>query len=172
MLLGAARTTPCWRFTKPFIQPARVVPRSTPWRSAYRGSQLRIFTSSQSPLRKQAEGDKKADLKTATTTAAAQDQKTTQNATATNKKDLLSETSVGVKEQRKADWAIMKEMAKYLWPKVRTDRRVTRSTDIDWILQYRMTGAPNFVSEVLYHCLSAQRCVWNCHCTISSSIAI
>ena len=127
MLLGAARTTPCWRFTKPFIQPARVVPRSTPWRSAYRGSQLRIFTSSQSPLRKQAEGDKKADLKTATTTAAAQDQKTTQNATATNKKDLLSETSVGVKEQRKADWAIMKEMAKYLWPKVRTDRCLTRS---------------------------------------------
>ena len=172
MLLGAARTTPCWRFTKPFIQPARVVPRSTPWRSACRGSQLRIFTSSQSPLRKQAQGDKKADLKTATTTAAAQDQKTTQNATATNKKDLLSETSVGVKEQRKADWAIMNEMAKYLWPKVRTDRRVTRSTDIDWILQYRMTGAPNFVSEVLYHCLSAQRCVWNCHCTISSSIAI
>lgn len=172
MLLGAARTTPCWRSTKPFIQPARVVPRSTPWRFAYRGSQLRIFTSSQSPLRKQAEGDKKADLKTATTTAAAQDHKTTQNATATNKKDLLSETSVGVKEQRKADWAIMKEMAKYLWPKVRTDRRVTRSTDIDWILQYRMTGAPNFVSEVPYHCLSAQRCVWNCHCTNSSSIAI
>ena len=150
MLLGAARTTPCWRSTKPFIQPARVVPRSTPWRFAYRGSQLRIFTSSQSPLRKQVEGDKNAELKTAatnapatttaaaqdqknaqnataTTTAAAQDQKNAQNATATNKKDLLSETSVGVKEQRKADWAIMKEMAKYLWPKVRTDRCLTRS---------------------------------------------
>jgi hypothetical protein len=24
----------------------------------------------------------------------------------------------GKQEQRKADWAIMKEMAKYLWPKV------------------------------------------------------
>lgn len=26
------------------------------------------------------------------------------------------------KEQRKADWAIMKEMTKYLWPKVRFPR--------------------------------------------------
>ena len=31
---------------------------------------------------------------------------------------LLAETVMATKEQRKADWAIMKEMAKYLWPKV------------------------------------------------------
>jgi ABC transporter ATM len=31
---------------------------------------------------------------------------------------FLSEATVTNKEQRKADWAIMKEMAKYLWPKV------------------------------------------------------
>lgn len=31
---------------------------------------------------------------------------------------LLSEQTVTNKEQRKADWAIMKEMARYLWPKV------------------------------------------------------
>ncbi|KAL9624304.1 MAG: hypothetical protein Q9160_001551 [Pyrenula sp. 1 TL-2023] len=31
--------------------------------------------------------------------------------------DLLAEATVSSKEQRKADWAIMKEMAKYLWPK-------------------------------------------------------
>ena len=31
---------------------------------------------------------------------------------------LLSEQTVSNKEQRKADWAIMKEMARYLWPKV------------------------------------------------------
>ena len=31
---------------------------------------------------------------------------------------LLSEQTVSNKEQRKADWAIMKEMAVYLWPKV------------------------------------------------------
>ncbi len=31
---------------------------------------------------------------------------------------LLSEQTVSNKEQRKADWAIMKEMSRYLWPKV------------------------------------------------------
>ncbi len=37
------------------------------------------------------------------------------------KKDpLLAEQTVSNKEQRKADWAIIKEMSKYLWPKVRT----------------------------------------------------
>jgi ATP-binding cassette subfamily B (MDR/TAP) protein 7 len=34
------------------------------------------------------------------------------------KTDLLNGPTVSNKEQRKADWAIMKEMAKYLWPKV------------------------------------------------------
>lgn len=37
----------------------------------------------------------------------------------TPKKELLSESAKANKEQRKADWAIMREMAKYLWPKVR-----------------------------------------------------
>ena len=31
---------------------------------------------------------------------------------------LLTEQTMSNKEQRKADWAIMKEMARYLWPKV------------------------------------------------------
>ena len=36
-----------------------------------------------------------------------------------NKKpDVLAQASLSTTEQRKADWAIMKEMAKYLWPKV------------------------------------------------------
>jgi len=34
------------------------------------------------------------------------------------KNDLLSDTGVSNKKQRQVDWAIMKEMAKYLWPKV------------------------------------------------------
>lgn len=33
--------------------------------------------------------------------------------------DILRQASLPVKDQRSADWAIMKEMAKYLWPKVR-----------------------------------------------------
>ena len=32
-------------------------------------------------------------------------------------KDLLAEKTTSNKEQRKADWAIMKEMSRYLWPK-------------------------------------------------------
>ena len=32
--------------------------------------------------------------------------------------EALSEVLLSNKEQRKADWVIMKEMAKYLWPKV------------------------------------------------------
>jgi hypothetical protein len=36
---------------------------------------------------------------------------------ATNKNALLSEAMVSNAEQRKADWAIMKEMTQYLWPK-------------------------------------------------------
>lgn len=34
------------------------------------------------------------------------------------KNSLLAEHNVSNKEQRKADWAIMKEMSRYLWPKV------------------------------------------------------
>lgn len=33
------------------------------------------------------------------------------------KDTLLAEQTVSNKEQRKADWAIMKEMSRYLWPK-------------------------------------------------------
>ncbi|KAF2807786.1 P-loop containing nucleoside triphosphate hydrolase protein [Mytilinidion resinicola] len=36
---------------------------------------------------------------------------------ATRKDPLLAEQVVSNKEQRKADWAIMKEMSRYLWPK-------------------------------------------------------
>lgn len=37
---------------------------------------------------------------------------------APNTDGLLSEQTVSNKEQRKADWAIIKEMVQYLWPKV------------------------------------------------------
>jgi ATP-binding cassette, subfamily B (MDR/TAP), member 7 len=33
---------------------------------------------------------------------------------------LLAEQTVSNAQQRKADWAILKEMTAYLWPKVRT----------------------------------------------------
>lgn len=119
MLPRTARL-PCWRTTTPFIRPACVVPRSTPWKPSSYGSQFRAFKSSQGPLRRQATEDKAAEQKTATASASAADQKSSQNVAATKKNDFMSEAALGNKEQRKADWAIMKEMAKYLWPKVRT----------------------------------------------------
>ena len=36
---------------------------------------------------------------------------------------LLTEQTVSNKEQRKADWAIMKEMVQYLWPKVNLENK-------------------------------------------------
>jgi len=43
---------------------------------------------------------------------------------ATGKQDgLLAEKVTSNVEQRKADWAIMKEMTKYLWPKVHNSVR-------------------------------------------------
>ncbi|EEH09151.1 iron-sulfur clusters transporter atm1 [Histoplasma capsulatum G186AR] len=40
------------------------------------------------------------------------------NAIPKQKAEFLNDSTVNIKEQRKADWAIMKEMAKYLWPKI------------------------------------------------------
>jgi hypothetical protein len=33
-------------------------------------------------------------------------------------KDMLAEPTLTTQEQRKADWGIIKEMSRYLWPKV------------------------------------------------------
>jgi len=33
-------------------------------------------------------------------------------------KDLLAEANLSANAQRKADWGIIKEMSRYLWPKV------------------------------------------------------
>lgn len=47
--------------------------------------------------------------------------------------DILVQAELSTKEQRKADWAIMKEMAKYLWPKVSH----TLFSDIDGSIMLR-----------------------------------
>ncbi|XHG01587.1 Iron-sulfur clusters transporter atm1, mitochondrial, variant 2 [Aspergillus wentii] len=126
MLPRAARS-PCWRTSGRYIHLLPAVPRSTPLKTAYFGSRFRAFTSSPSPYRRQVTGDPTSERKTTNPNAppvarpananVTPNPKDTQNATAAKKKDLLSETTVGNKEQRKADWAIMREMAKYLWPK-------------------------------------------------------
>ncbi|KAL3456295.1 iron-sulfur clusters transporter atm1, mitochondrial [Aspergillus heterothallicus] len=111
MLLQAARS-PCWRIPARSITHRSAFPRSSPLSIALRGAQIRTTSTKNQP-----------DANTSTASTASPSAKpvspsprNAQNATAT-KKDLLSENTVANKEQRKADWAIMREMAKYLWPK-------------------------------------------------------
>lgn len=127
MLLRAARSS-CLRAPRRLARPEYTVPRSAPWPTAYHGTQLRVFSSLGGSWRKQETGDTAPERKTGSLNSAPasrlanadviQKQGDTQNATSTKKNDLLSEATVANKEQRKADWAIMREMAKYLWPKV------------------------------------------------------
>lgn len=123
MLLRAARS-PCWRparFTHPIFA------GRAPWiRPAT--TQLRIFTTSGSLYNQSTDGKDPTSTKpgsAAVPTASqfanvedAQQAKEGSDGKTTAKKDLLNESEKANKEQRKADWAIMREMAKYLWPKV------------------------------------------------------
>ncbi|KAJ5823605.1 ABC transporter integral membrane type 1 [Penicillium robsamsonii] len=123
MLLRAARS-PCWR-TAQFAHPSFAGQlRST----RLNGTHLRAFTSNNNSLRSQSTDNKDhASVKTTPTSTPAPSQlahanivqkpEDSPNVKTPPKKDLLSEPMAGKKEQRKADWAIMKEMAKYLWPK-------------------------------------------------------
>lgn len=100
-------------------------------RPHYRGH-IRVFNSRGNALRKENTQDHFPEKKPppASESPAAQasnaaSQRITQNnpkdggdAIPTKKLEFLNDTTVNTKEQRKADWAIMKEMAKYLWPKV------------------------------------------------------
>ena len=127
MLLRAARP-PCWR-TPPYIHPsfASRARWTSPNGIQQHRIQLRVFTSG-SPWQNQSTDGKDptsarnnslpaataADLANANIVPKPEAEK----AKDTTKKDLLSESAIASKEQRRADWAIMREMAKYLWPKV------------------------------------------------------
>ena len=118
MLLRAARS-PCWRPTLP-AHPSFAGP--SPW-TRRNGTQLRIFTSG-SPYRNQSTDRKDPAGKAAPVPPSPEAQSQLGNvpqkpeAESPPKKHMLSESAKANKEQRKADWAIMREMAKYLWPKV------------------------------------------------------
>ncbi|KAJ5606448.1 hypothetical protein N7510_009229 [Penicillium lagena] len=124
MLLRAARS-PCWRPAARIARPSFA--GRTQWTRLGHGTQqLRVFTSNGGPLRKDVKDSDSPSAKSSRAStspvsrlAAAelvQTSKEGDGKTAT-KKTLLNESAMGTKEQRKADWAIMKEMAKYLWPK-------------------------------------------------------
>ncbi|THC98844.1 hypothetical protein EYZ11_001691 [Aspergillus tanneri] len=129
MLPRAARS-PCVRIPTHFLQRGLVVPHASPWASSTcYGAQLRAFSTRGGPLKKQAADESPTERNTprpsAPSTSQPVDAAVVQSSKDTRKdpkakteeKNLLGETIVVKKEQRKADWAIMKEMAKYLWPK-------------------------------------------------------
>ncbi|KAL2216168.1 P-loop containing nucleoside triphosphate hydrolase protein [Thermoascus aurantiacus ATCC 26904] len=125
MLLRAARS-PCWRAPRRLTDPRFVLVRSSQRASFGDGNQLRIFTTT-GAWRRQDTGDassKQKPVDVATTKAsrladaqAAETQKGAAAAKSAKDADLLAEKTITNKEQRKVDWAIIKEMAKYLWPK-------------------------------------------------------
>ncbi|KAL4994974.1 P-loop containing nucleoside triphosphate hydrolase protein [Aspergillus recurvatus] len=118
MLRQAARSL-CWRTPARFVSHRPAFPRSNALSVVLGGTQPRTFS-----VKKHTDANTPSDKKTtlpdpsssSSAKSAVPSPQKTQNAT-TAQKDLLSESTVANKEQRKADWAIMREMAKYLWPK-------------------------------------------------------
>ncbi|KAL2869868.1 ATP-binding cassette Fe/S cluster precursor transporter ATM1 [Aspergillus lucknowensis] len=117
MLLRAARS-PRWRIAARCIPHRSAFPRPQPSPITFYEARFREFST-----KRQADENPATARKTpnpnppsSPSQPASHSPQKTQNATAT-KKNLLNEGTVANKEQRKADWAIMREMAKYLWPK-------------------------------------------------------
>ncbi|KAJ5391251.1 hypothetical protein N7509_006741 [Penicillium cosmopolitanum] len=123
MLLKAARA-PCWRPAARFAHPSFAGP--SPW-TRLNKTQLRAFTCTSQlrnkvPDSKDLPAAKNNPIPTPAPPAsqlidAKAIEKPDGTVKAVAKKDLLSESTKATKEQRKADWAILREMAKYLWPK-------------------------------------------------------
>ncbi|KAJ5574606.1 hypothetical protein N7450_008505 [Penicillium hetheringtonii] len=123
MLLKAARS-PCWRPATRLVHPSFA--GSSPW-TRYNKTHMRTFTNAailrnNTPDSKDATAAKNNPIPTPSPPASQLVEskiieKPEGEGKAAAKKDLLSESNKATKEQRKADWAILREMAKYLWPK-------------------------------------------------------
>jgi ATP-binding cassette subfamily B (MDR/TAP) protein 7 len=86
--------------------------RAFPPRPLHSAIATRVFTSS--PLhRKDVHGNRPASVQT----GQAKKQSTPVAKPPSSRDALLAEQTVSNKEQRKADWAIIREMSHYLWPK-------------------------------------------------------
>lgn len=94
---------------RPILQPSRQIAHTTQLRQDDRPRQLRA-QKAQVELRPEQAESIKPETYQESDKARPDDPPKTDG--------LLSEQTVSNKEQRKADWAIMKEMARYLWPKV------------------------------------------------------
>lgn len=156
MLLKAARA-PCWRPAARFAHPSFAGP--SPW-TRLNKTQLRAFTCTsqlrnKGPDSKDLPAAKNNPIPTPAPPAsqlidAKAIEKPDGTVKAVTKKDLLSESTKATKEQRKADWAILREMAKYLWPKVWL--LMARAwLEMKVLTPYRMIGARSFVWDQHYH---------------------
>ncbi|KAL2373724.1 iron-sulfur clusters transporter atm1, mitochondrial [Blastomyces gilchristii SLH14081] len=125
VLSGTAPPTRCCYTILRLSQPARI------GRPHYRG-QSRIFSSGGNALRKANTQDHFSEKKlnpasespavripkaSSKSTIIRKNPRDGGDVTPTKKVEFLNDATVNAKTQRKADWAIMKEMAKYLWPK-------------------------------------------------------
>ncbi|KAJ5976245.1 hypothetical protein N7481_009952 [Penicillium waksmanii] len=123
MLLKAARA-PCWRPAARFAHPSFA--GQSPW-TRHNKIQLRAFTCASQLRNKVPDGKDLAAAKNNPIPTPAPPasqlidakaiEKPDGTVKAVAKKDFLSESTKANQEQRKADWAILREMAKYLWPK-------------------------------------------------------
>jgi len=112
---SAYRASRWTSFSKPALRPSRasIILSRLPYRP---------FTSTtrhrKDDLRKQA--DKAATQKPLTQDGSVKLESVEKSkpASPAGQDPLLTEKTVSDKEQRKADWAIIKEMSRYLWPKV------------------------------------------------------
>lgn len=154
MLPRAARS-PCVRIPARFVRRGPVVPRSSPWLPAAYSARLRAFSTTnkgpllkavdEPPVERKSPSPASTPSSTPATDAAGAGAQTPKDAAKASgsdekkKKDLLSESTVATQQQRKADWAIMKEMAKYLWPKV-GDSRDWMWFEDDPVLMGHFTG--------------------------------
>lgn len=108
-------------------------PRPCPPSFRNRG-QIRIFTAGRSLLKQQdgeqsTVGKSPGIAKTVGSETTAQKTSSSGDVKAkTQRPDLLAEATVSRKEQRKVDWAIMREMAQYLWPKVRYSNPISQAS--------------------------------------------
>ncbi|KAJ5482950.1 Iron-sulfur clusters transporter atm1, partial [Penicillium diatomitis] len=126
MLLRAARA-PSWR-TAPRTHPsfASRPPWMIPKNALHRSIRLQWFHSSRFCQNQSTDGKDPSSARNKAPTAvtgsdvagaASSEKPGGITAKTAPKKDLLSESAIANKDQRRADWAIMREMAKYLWPK-------------------------------------------------------
>lgn len=98
-----------------------------------------------------------------------EDTKTAKAAEPASKNDpLLAEQTVSNKEQRKADWAIIKDMAHYLWPKDDFGTRFRVGLSVGLLIGAKVRSIISFQSRHVL--IDSRRCsMFKCRSTSNTS---